>query len=196
MIKTLFIDFDGTLCHDKFWRSFDSGSLTKLEHRLFLSNIALVKDWMIGTYSSEQINKKLAEELHIDYQTLWDVFVKDCQTMKIENRVLEKIDELRNSYKVVLITDNMDCFDRFTVPALGLNKYFDLIINSFNECILKSENNGQLFLDVMRRVNSIPSESVLLDNSEKSCDIFKSLGGASCLVTTEKPLLAWLDSMS
>lgn len=196
MTKTLFIDFDGTLCHDRFWRSLDSGLMEKVQQSLFLDDKTMVSDWMNGVYTSEDINKKLANDLGVEYSFLWDVFVKDCQNMKVENAVLEQLKKLRNSYKIVLITDNMDCFDRFTVPSLKLDEYFDVIVNSFNERVSKNENEGQLFREVMERVGSNPADCILMDNSEKSCSVFEKLGGTSFLVTKEKPLAHWLENVN
>lgn len=195
MSKTLFIDFDGTLCHDRFWRSLDPVLMEKVQQSLFLDDKSVVSDWMNGAYTSEDINKKLADDLGIEYSFLWDVFVKDCQNMKVENAVLGQLKKLRNSYKIVLVTDNMDCFDRFTLPALKLDEYFDVIVNSFNKRVSKNENNGQLFRDVIERVGSNPADSILIDNSEKSCSVFQNLGGTSFLVTKEKPLAYWLNKV-
>ncbi len=196
MTKTLFIDLDGTLCHDRFWRSLDPDLMDKVQQHLFQSGKATVIDWMNGVHTSEDINRKLAEDLNISYDHLWSIFVKDCQQMKVENVVLEKLKALKKQYKLVLITDNMDCFDRFTVPALKLNEYFDLIVNSFNERTSKNENDGQLFQEVMERVGSTPSESILMDNSEKSCKVFTDLGGKSLLVTKDRPLFYWLNNFA
>ncbi len=196
MTKTLFVDFDGTLCHDRFWRSLDPALMEKVQQSLFLDDKSVVSDWMNGVYNSEDINKKLADGLGVEYAFLWDVFVKDCRNMKVEEVVLEQLKKLRHSYKIVLITDNMDCFDRFTVPSLKLNEYFDVIVNSFNERLSKNENDGQLFREVMERVGSKPADSILMDNSEKSCSVFEKLGGTSFLVTKEKPLAYWLENVN
>jgi FMN phosphatase YigB (HAD superfamily) len=151
---------------------------------------------MNGIHTSEDINKKLADSLGVEYGFLWDVFVKDCQNMKVEDGVLEQLKKLRNRFKIVLITDNMDCFDRFTVPSLKLDEYFDVIVNSFNERLSKNENDGQLFREVIERVGSNPIDSILMDNSEKSCSVFEKLGGTSFLVTREKPLAHWLEKVN
>ncbi len=143
-MKTLLIDFDGTLCHDRFWRSLEPELSQKVQQYLFLSDKTMVKDWMNGVYTSEDINKLLSDSLGINYEFLWNLFVKDCQNMHVDETVLSRIKELRKDYKIILITDNMDCFDRFTVPALKLDDYFDAVVNSFNEQTSKNENEGQL----------------------------------------------------
>lgn len=195
MKPTLFIDFDGTLCHDRFWRSLEPELQAKVQTSLFSSKKELVKDWMLGKYTSEEINQILAEESYADYELLWSTFVDDCEKMSISENVLNKIGSLRDSYFTVLITDNMDSLDRFTVPALGLDQYFDLIVNSHAERALKNDENGKSFQKVIEKYQSPLSESILIDNSVSSCKVFEDLGGKSCLVTPENTLVDWLETV-
>ncbi|HEY4486325.1 MAG TPA: hypothetical protein VJB70_01150 [Candidatus Paceibacterota bacterium] len=193
MKSALFVDFDGTLCHDKFWRSLEPALQEKIQEYLFGVDQEIVNDWMRGVYTSEDIHQKLVEDLKINYEFLWNIFVEDCRTMFVEKSVLGKIAKLRDRYITVLITDNMDCFDRFTVPALGMDACFDYIVNSYNEKMSKNDNGGKLFLDISARIGGMLPESILIDNSPKTCEIFQKLGGRSFWVTAEKPLSLWLD---
>lgn len=193
MKPTLFIDFDGTLCHERFWRSLDSELQEKVQTNLFGSKKEVVRDWMLGKYTSEEINQILAEELDSDYDKLWSTFVNDCEKMAVSREVLDRIQNLRNQYFTVLITDNMDSLDRFTIPALGLNQYFDLVVNSHTEKALKNDENGKSFRKVAERYKSPLSNSILIDNSISSCKVFEDLGGRPCLVTSEKTLADWLE---
>ncbi len=191
----LFIDFDGTLCHDRFWRSLGPDHSKKIQSSLFSQDLRLVTDWMKGAYSSEEVNEKLALTLNVPFGFLWETFVKDCAGMSVDEAVLKKVNGLRKKYKTVLITDNMDCFERFTVPALKLDEYFDVIVCSSKEKMLKNEDGGKLFRDVMLRFDGIPAQSILIDDSKRSCSTFEALGGRSFLITKEKPLSHWLASM-
>lgn len=195
MKSILFIDFDGTLCHDRFWRSLEPELQVRVQTNLFGSKKDLVRDWMLGKYTSEEINQMLAEELGSDYDILWSTFVNDCEKMSVSEDVLSQIGNLRNRYFTVLITDNMDSLDRFTIPALGLDQYFDLVVNSHTEKALKNDDNGSSFRKVSKKYQSPISESVLIDNSASSCNVFSDLGGKSCLVTSEKTLADWLETI-
>lgn len=195
MKPILFIDFDGTLCHDRFWRSLESELQTKIQSSLFVSKKELVKDWMLGKYTSEEINRLLAEALDADYGALWSAFVDDCKKMSISEDALSKIGNLKDQYFTVLITDNMDSLDRFTIPALDLDRYFDSIVNSYNEKSLKNDNNGNSFRNVSEKYQSPLSKSILIDNAASSCKIFEDLGGTPCLVTPQKTLVDWLQTI-
>lgn len=193
MKPVLFIDFDGTLCFDRFWRSAEPESREKIQ-TYFKSNTDLISDWMRGKYTSEEVNALIAKELSIDYETLWNIFVRDCETMRVEQSTLLRIRELRSEYTTILITDNMDCFSRLTVPSLKLDTYFDAIVNSYTEKRSKNDDEGKLFIDTLRKFKASPSESILLDNSKSTCEIFENLGGVALLVTEEQPLSFWLES--
>lgn len=187
MKPILFVDFDGTLCHDRFWKSLEPLYKEKIQQYLFIKNKELVRDWMKGNYSSEEINKLLAEELNLKYQYLWNIFVSDCKNMVVSKFELEKIKSLSTTYYTILLTDNMDCFDRFTVPSLGLKRYFDEIISSHN--LKKSK------IDIISQYKEKIPKSILIDNSPNVCKTFKELGGKSFLVTETCPLDYWLDTL-
>ena len=110
----------------------------------------------------------------------WERFISDCKKMDISKATLERIKALQEKYHTVLVTDNMDCFDRFIKPALKLEFYFDAVVNSYNEKNLKSENNGFLFRKYV--IGNIKN-AILIDNSKKVCDIFSSLGGTVFHIT-------------
>ena len=191
MKPALLIDFDGTLCHDRFWRSLEPNIKEKVQS-FFIANKDLVNKWMRGGYISEEINRKIADAIFSDYNALWDIFVNDCKTMFVSETDLRQIGELRKHFTTLLVTDNMDCFNRFTAPSLSLDAYFDSIINSFDRHVLKNDNNGQLFQEVISTTGAELSRSILIDNSEESCKTFEKLGGKVFLVTKEKPLTHWL----
>lgn len=196
MIKSLiFVDFDGTICHDRFWRSLDSDLFEKLQKFLFQENRELVNEWMRGKHTSEEINQLVSENINIPFDTLWEVFEKDCRTMSVSEEILKRIHSLRESFHTILITGNMDCFTRFTVPELKLNDYFDVISNSYDDGILKSENNGELFTKYANSFNSSVSDSFLIDDSQKVCDTFEGLGGIAYLVTPNEDIYFHLTKL-
>lgn len=195
MKPILFIDFDGTLCHDRFWQSIDKSSFDKIQNFLFRENKSIVKEWMLGLHSSENINQLISKKLNIPFDKIWNVFVTDCENMNISVDVLNQIKNLKKNFHVILITDNMDCLTRFTVPALKLDSYFDLIINSFDYRKFKSDNDGEIFLQILNECGSKIEDSILIDNSKDDCTTFSKLGGIARFVTSEKPLAFWLENL-
>ncbi|MBI5421278.1 MAG: hypothetical protein HZA35_03125 [Parcubacteria group bacterium] len=191
VIKTykpiLFVDFDGTLCHDRFWRSMPPNEQNAIQKWLFQENKDLVRMWMVGGCTSEEINHCIADQLNIPFERLWEVFVRDCKSMVVSSSVLENLVLLRSRFELVLLTDNMDCFTRFAVPALNLWKYFDRIINSYNERMSKRELLLCLIPESLRKL------SIIIDDSHGICELFEQLGGVSCLVTAGQDIDYHID---
>jgi FMN phosphatase YigB (HAD superfamily) len=99
---------------------------------------------------------------------------------------------LSKNYQTVLITDNMDCFTRFIVPAQKLEHFFDVIVNSFENKKLKEHNDGEIFMQLIEKQKTKIEDCILIDNSKKICALFTKLGGKACCVTSEFPLDYWL----
>jgi hypothetical protein len=94
------------------------------------------------------------------------------------------------------MTDNMDCFTRFTVPSIGLQKYFDYIANSSDEKMLKDENGGELFVRTVKKLEGDLHRSILIDDSHSICTLFEKLGEQSYRITKEQPLEYWLTKLA
>ncbi len=188
----LFCDFDGVLSHDRYWRSLPTEQLKKVQEFIFYGDGILVGEWMRGKRTAEEVNQIVAEHIGVSYQELWDLFVHDCKTMDVSKDNLEKLHNLREKYTVILITTNMDSFSRFTSPSHNLPKYFDYIFNSYEEGMLKTDNDGEAYTLLAKKYSVPMSECIVFDDSKSVCDIFTELGGKAYLVTKENNLESWL----
>ena len=191
-MKTVLIDFNGTICFDYFWRSAKDGECALIDEFLFKQNPQIIDDWMRGKYTDDFINQLLSENLDLDYEYLWNIFVSDCKTMYIDSKLISLIQRLRETRKVFLVTDNMDCFDRFTIPSLGLENLFDGIYNSYNYKTMKS---SRLFNIVREKENIDFSETILIDDSKSVKPIFEKLGGEVFTVTSIEDTIKVLLSL-
>jgi beta-phosphoglucomutase-like phosphatase (HAD superfamily) len=189
-MQTLFIDFDGTICTDRFWRSHPQ--YARIQQTLFETNPQLANDWMRGQYSSEYINQFIADHTGINYEELWDLFVADAESMHVPTSILQICRELQSHFQVVLITGNMDCFSRFTVPALQLEKYFHAIVNSFDEQKLKTDNGGESFV---HHCHGNITDAILVEDSPKTIAVFCELGGTAHQVESLEHTLQILKTL-
>ncbi len=192
----LFIDFDGTICFDKYWRSLPKDKFDQMQSFMFGEDKTLVNDWMRGKYTAEEINQLVAEKIDMSFEKLWELFVLDCKTMEVSREILEKLSAIRDKYTVILITGNMDSFTRFTVPVLQLEKYFDYINNSFFETKLKDDDNGSLFTKYAKSLGVSLNKCILIDNSQKACESFRALGGTAYFITPEHGIMMYLENLS
>lgn len=189
----LFCDFDGTICFDRYWRSLPKELHERVQNLLFGEDRTLVRAWMLGQHTAEDINRAVAEKLAVPYAELWELFVRDCKTMRVSPATLKRLSELRKKFVVILVTVNMDSFSRFTVPALELERYFDRISNSYNERAHKAD--GGVFRRYLEEYAAPISQSIVIDNSAAVCEAFRQLGGRSCLVTREHAVDEYLSTL-
>lgn len=191
----LFCDFDGTICHDRYWRSLPAEKYTQVQELLFQGDMQKANDWMRGTYTAEEVNQFVAESIGMPYAELWDLFVQDCRTMRVKKEILEKLSALRQRYTVILITGNMDSFSRFSAPVLSLENYFDHISNSYYEGVSKTDNDGDLFAVYATKYGVQLSDCVLLDDNAAVCTIFERLGGKPYLVSSTHNVEYYIDQL-
>jgi hypothetical protein len=190
----LIIDYDGTICQDRYWRSLPEDLHATVQSYLFGKDKTLVNDWMRGKHTAKHINQLVAKEIDVSPEWLWEIFVMDCKTMKVSLKTLKKISSLRDRFIVILMTGNMDSFTDFTVPSLELEKYFDCISNSYHEKRHKTDDNGILFSEYAHRYGPSSLEaSYLIDDSSDVCRVFSSLGGTAFQVTQDCSVDECLD---
>ncbi len=196
--KLLFLDWDGTLCFDRFWRSLTSKNerVTEAVNFLFSEEKDLINDWLRGDFSSEEINAMISEKSGCSFDELWNSFVHDCQTMIFDSRLRESLSKIRRTSKIVLTTGNMYCFRRFTIPALKLDDCFDDMVISCEVGYLKNEKGGQQFINIARKFEIELSDTVLIDNSDKALMVFDGLGGSAFKTTGLDRTLEILDGLA
>lgn len=199
--KIIFVDFYGILSTTKFWFSMQNPEhklhsyLTGMQDFLFASDRVLIKDWMRGKYSSEDIHQLLAKNFNLDFDEILTIFIEDCKRIETSKLILEKLRSLKEKYLLVMVTDNMDCFDRFFLPENKiLQETFDEICNSFNFKKLKNDNNGEIFLDILQKYGIPITDCCVIDDSMFTCDTFQRLGGKYYNSRTEEEVLEALNN--
>lgn len=177
--KVVYLDWNGTLSTSKFWGHLEKSSkaevnkLFELIDKILFSDLRhLIKPWMRGEITSEKVIKNVSEQCGVDYKVIFDEFVKGCEQMEfVTENCIKKIKFIKDKgIKVVIATDNMDSFVRWTVPALKLDRIFDGILDSYTLRALKNdfdENGSSPFFDEFVKDNIIKKgESVIIDDSE------------------------------
>lgn len=194
--QNIFVDFDGTICFDYFWRSAPEEIKKTIGKFLFQNNTYLLEDWMRGQKSSEDINQIISDNCNLDYNMIWNYFIKDCENMYISEDILDALSACKKNNTLILITDNMDCFNRFTINKLKLSNYFHYIFNSYDYGVLKDDPLPKGFFKKVIDLNGFDiQKSVLLDNSQKNCDLFNQLGGSSFLIKDKQDVVSILKML-
>lgn len=185
--KYILIDWNRTLSNSLFWSQISNKKhpynkyYKRISEYLFIQNKKLVNLWMRGQYSSEQICAELEKVSGLNKKIILRELVVSSQKMKF---VSPKIPSLirkirRKGHKVIVATDNMDTFMRYTVPAMSLEKMFDGFLVSYElKCLKKDIKNKKImFLESYIKENAIlHSDFVLFDDSIDMKDDYQKAG--------------------
>ena len=176
--KVVFIDWNGTISGSKFWGHLEdhlhpsSHLFPKIESTLFGELRYLIKPWMRGETTTEDVISKVSDKAGLEYGTILNEFVESCRSMELAtDKLYDLVKKLQQAgTKVVIATDNMDSFPRWTVPSMKLNEIFDDILDSYTLKAMKgdfSDNGSNLFFSSYLTKHAImPGESTLIDDSE------------------------------
>jgi len=92
----------------------------------------------------------------------------------------------------VIATDNMDTFERFTVPSMRLKDIFDDFLISHSLRVLKGdvqENSIPFFDGYLNKNNLIYMETVLLDDCADYTGAYDRLGLQIIQITSPEKLV-------
>jgi FMN phosphatase YigB (HAD superfamily) len=170
--RWIFIDWHGTLSTSLFWGH--RPELAPLSALLFSpegKHCGLIEPWVRGALTSEEVVQLVAHDANVAYDIALNELITSCQGMVlVASEVLNLVASLREQgTKVVIATDNMDTFCRWTAPSLGLDQHFDDILCSAELRALKWEadatGSSPFFGQLLAREGIGPGESILLDDN-------------------------------
>lgn len=194
----LFIDFNGVLSFNNFWNSFKETHpeyFATIQQKLFIENLELVKSWMRWDVSAEVVCGYLSQFVGVSASSLLATLEKDCRDIDISPKSISLLDKLKTYYHLVLVTDNMDCFARRTVPDNKLLAVFDVIWSSAEHWTFKKENDGLVFSQFIAHFDAQTGNCILLDDSKNNTKVFSELGWISYCKNTEKDVVETLEDM-
>ncbi len=182
MLKIVIFDFDGVLSKDYFYANLKSAYPEVhqfIQKRVFGVGSKMPNQWMRGQLTSEQVNKFISDNTDIDFDKLNKLFIESVKAMRIDAGLIGLVKKLKvHSFKVALVTNNMDVFSTITVRHHKLDKIFSVIVNSFDYGIMKHDEDGKLFDIAMAKIaESDYSTTLLIDDSEKARSVFEQKGG-------------------
>jgi FMN phosphatase YigB (HAD superfamily) len=183
--KVVFLDWNGTLSGSKFWghlEKTDPKLFTNIENTLFGQLRNLIKPWMKGEIESEYVVRMIADRGNLSYSKIFDEFIHSCMNMEYVSKdvplLVKKLQ--KKGAKVVVATDNMDSFNRWTRRYMNQCDIFDDYLNSHYQRGMKKdtdrEGNSIFFSDYIKKNKIKPGESILIDDSSDDIDTVKGFG--------------------
>lgn len=195
--QAILVDWNRTLSFSRFWghiKETDQELFNSIETQLFKDDKDLVDSWMRGGVTSERVIELVTLNLKLNFNDIFKEFVRSCENMEFSSSKIPQIIEMVKGHgiKTYIFTDNMDSFDRWTVPSMKLDEIFDGVINSYNVGGLKNDINEKgknLFLEELGKRNlAVPQRLILFDDNPNTINTFKRMGVDSRLVTEKEGL--------
>ncbi len=173
-VRVVFVDWYKTLSTSLFWQHRPgcrlSGADLDRVHSYVFSRAELVRQWMLGAVAAEDVCTSAAGSLGLTAADLAADLERSCRHFEFDDPAsVDALDAIREQgIKVVLATDNMDAFYRWTVPALYLDGIFDATLDSASLGVLKGDlvdGHSPFFGPWLSDQGIAPSEAVLVDDS-------------------------------
>lgn len=195
--RIVFIDWYQTLSFDLFWQNVKKKNPSAFEciQTNIFHDAERSRQWMAGHHSSEDICQYASRCSGISADDLFSDLQNSCANQKIHPSAIETIKELRNTHHIFIVTDNMDCFSRFTVPALEMATWTDGIANSSDIKRFKNDLNGQTFRDLADSLDIPMTDTICIDDNLSTCDLIRSLGGTAMQTKGQVQTIQHLKSL-
>ncbi|MFA5210970.1 MAG: hypothetical protein WC414_00510 [Patescibacteria group bacterium] len=194
--KVIFIDWYKTLSNSLFWDN--SIYFSSFREFLFINNRPLLDSWMRGEYTYLDIAKILSEKFSISFTDILSDLEYSSKNMKfVSEDIPILLNKIRNKgIKVVLASDNMDTFRKFTMPAMNLEKMFDDFLLSPEIKALKKDIKDDslvFFAKYFEKNNLLYNEAILIDDNDEHAEIYLQKGFKIEKINNVSELLARLN---
>ena len=149
---------------------------------------------MRGEHTSENIVKILSEDSGVAQDIILNELAESCRQMKyVSEEIPELINKIKNKgIKVVIATDNMDTFERFTIPSMEIGNLFDDFLISCKLKVLKEdiqEDSIPFFDNYLNKYNLSYQDAVLLDDCIDTTGVYNKLGFQIIEITSSNKLI-------
>jgi hypothetical protein len=179
--KCLFVDWHLTLSTSIFWEQLSDPAHPRYAIFDYMQNMLFqpsapgkwLLPWLRGQLTSEEVIADICQGTDFNPAFVMQELIISCQRMAlVANNIPASIAKLRaKGMRIVIATDNVDTFHRWTAPSLRLYDIFDDILNSHQLQALKEDRDqaGQslFFSSYLQAQHIRPGESLLLDDGDE-----------------------------
>lgn len=123
---------------------------------------------LTGDLSSEQFLKEIKGHTRTnlslnELSKMWrELYVVSAE---VDGEVLDFVKQLRNRYKVYLLTDTIDIHDEYN-KTRKIYERFDKVFKSHEEKLSKAEGK-KIFLNILRKINIKASNCIFIDDLDE-----------------------------
>lgn len=174
MIKAIIFDYGGVLSNKRSLRSFMEINASKYKTNPWEFNELLIDNWhkaRIDKINSKLFWKNLADFLKTDKKTLRKDFMN---YLGFRHEVLDLIKKLKRSYKLGLLSNQIEDWLEEVIENHKLNQIFDVIVTSYNSKVAKPDI--AIYKKIVNELGVKPNECVFIDDMEKNIPSAKEIG--------------------
>lgn len=195
-IKCVVFDFANTLSSDLYFQNRPEfcPNWRELFQQYVFSDKQFLTDWCTGKLSTRDIAGIMHSNINMPVDSIIAEMYNGCKNLTFNTYVINFAKLQRNvGRKTALVTINMDIFTDIIVPFYGLDRIFDVIINSAD---YSTDNKLELWQVAFKLFDSNISynNSLLVDDSEKWVAEFRNCGGEAYRYKNDNEFNNWINS--
>lgn len=184
----VFFDWFGTVSHSRFWDDITgrprhplARPLRSAVEELFVNERDLVRMWMLGQATDDQVVARLDVSLPSNYRSDFLVrsLLRGCKNSDVDPTMAALVSETGEYAFTAIASDNMDCFVRATPAVLSGETRVDEVIVSSQVGAMKKDDPESFFGPTLRRYALDRSQAILIDDCLDTCHNFEAWGGRS-----------------
>lgn len=186
MIKCILFDFDGVLTIDKTGSTSITNYISQRTHidlEIIKTNYYKYnKRLLMGEIVHEDMWEEFCAEVgqHIPYQVLVDSF----KNTALDETMFSYIKELKNSYRIGMVTDNKVDRIETILNHNHYTEYFDVVAISAG--VHSGKADSKIFQYVLESIGVDATECVFIDNTAQNLIVPANMGMKTILFDDEK----------
>lgn len=186
-------DFHRTLCSDVFFRPLGESVLARIQQLLWGPDQTLLDQWMTGRISASGIAEHLSGHLGIPAGEIEAGLRESCRDLVLNQAVWEFAQAVRAVGKrTALVTVNMDVFTEEVVPSHGLDRVFEVIVNSADHGELDKRKLWPVAFQSLGEGIGY-ANSFLIEDGEDSPLAFAEAGGKAYQYSDGDAFTIWVN---
>ena len=155
----------------------------------------IVNAWMRGELTLDDIAQIVADHIALPLLVIVETMKRGCMSMRFNAAVWEFACAQRaQGRKTALVTANMDVFSEVVVPAHGLDRVFDVILNTADYRELRKEVLWDRAFDMLGDGLGY-TNSLLIEDGPAEPARFQARGGYAYQYTDDTHFRAWLETL-
>lgn len=185
-------DFHLTLCSGLFFAPLGESVMADIERLFWNPDQALQHRWMIGEVAASQVAQYLAGHIGLTASAIEDGLRQGCRRLVLNEAVWGFARAAHAAGKrTALVTVNADVFSEEVVPARGLDRVFDVIVNSADHGTTEKLRLWPIAFEALGGGTGYAG-SFLIEDGEQSPRQFTAAGGKAYQYRDDVAFAAWV----